>query len=405
MVTAVPGCRVNPITEDDTYVPPANSGQWAAPEADGVFPAPDAAGIDPAPQATSTAVARVINAPVNANRLLMVQGRYAGRVRLHATRGCQNPAVGHSDGMSSPKTRPVTIIGAGITGVACAVGLRTAGVPFRLVERGRAVGGRMASPTVQDRRVDIGAGYFTVRDTGFSDVVREWADAGLAREWTDTFGVLRVGAEPETTTGPMRWATPGGLRSLVRALLDDIPVELGTELTELPSGPVVLAMPDPQAARLVPVPAPVEYEPVLAAVLQFEARTWPFVNAAFVNDHPTIGFVADDGARRGDGAPVLVAHSTALFAGEHLDHPDGAVEPMSAAVRELLGLPEPERAHVHRWTFAKPSGQHDATFALVEDGGRLIGFAGDQWCPSGAPRVESAWRSGTDLAAAITAAQ
>ena len=305
--------------------------------------------------------------------------------------------------MTNDRTTPVTIIGAGVSGVASALGLRDAGVPFRLVERGRAVGGRMASPMVAHRRVDIGAGYFTVRDKGFAEVVDGWASAGLAREWTDTFGVLRLGADPETTTGPIRWAAAGGLRSLVRALLGDIPVDLGTELAELPTGDLVLAMPDPQASRLSPVPEPVDYQPVLAAVLQFEQRTWPFVNAAFVNDHPTIGFVADDGARRGDGAPVLVVHSTDKFARAHLEHPDAALPSLVAAARELMALPEPVRAHVHRWTFAKPSSQHNTTHGLRETEGRLIGFAGDQWCPDGAPRVESAWRSGTELAAAIVA--
>ncbi|SDP02548.1 hypothetical protein SAMN04515671_2710 [Nakamurella panacisegetis] len=307
--------------------------------------------------------------------------------------------------MSSTNAARVTIVGAGLAGAACAVALRDAGVPFRLVERGRSIGGRMASPTVRGRRVDIGAGYFTVRDNGFAAVAQAWARTNLAREWTDTFGVLRAGTDPDTTTGPTRWATPGGLRSLVRALLADIRVELETEMTELPSGTVVLAMPDPQAARLGPVPDPVGCSPVLTTVLEFEERAWPFVDAAFVNDHPIVEFIADDGARRGDGAPVLVAHSTPDFARSYLTNSEAAAAPMISGVREVIGGRPPVRTHVHRWTFAKPAGQHAMSFGLVETGGRLVGFAGDQWCPDGPPRVESAWRSGTDVAAAIIAAQ
>ena len=73
--------------------------------------------------------------------------------------------------------------------------------------------------------------------------------------------------------------------------------------------------------------------------------------------------------------------------------PDAAVAPVLAA----LGLRDPLWTHAHRWTFAKPASQHREPFGRT---GR-VGLAGDQWCPDGAPRVESAWLSGTRLAAAL----
>ncbi|MET3807757.1 putative NAD/FAD-dependent oxidoreductase [Nakamurella sp. UYEF19] len=299
---------------------------------------------------------------------------------------------------------PVTVVGAGMAGVACAVALRAAGRQVRIVDRGRAVGGRMASPELHGRRVDIGAGYFTAKDEGFVALVRQWESAGLARPWTSTFGVLAPGRAPEEKAGPVRWATPGGLRSLVRALLGPVPFENATAVDVLPAGEVVLAMPDPQAARLVRVPDAVDYRPVIAVVCEFTDHDWPFADAAFVNDHPDVDFVADDGARRGDGAPVLVAHTTPVLAARHLDDPDGVVAPVIAALRELLGVGAPIWTHAHRWTFAKPADAHPAAFGRIEEGGRTVWLAGDQWCPEGSPRVESAWRSGTDLAAAILTA-
>ncbi|MGN7131945.1 NAD(P)/FAD-dependent oxidoreductase [Rhodococcoides corynebacterioides] len=295
----------------------------------------------------------------------------------------------------------VTIVGAGMSGAACLLALRRAGVAARLLDRGRAPGGRMASPLLHDRRVDTGAGYFTVRDDDFGALVDDWAARGLAHEWTDTFTVLRAGAEPESKTGPTRWGTPGGLRSLVRDLLRDVPVEQ-TDVDVLPAGHVVLAMPDPQASRLTEVPDAVPYDPVITVVLGLrDTAAVPFPDAAFVQDDPDVEFLAVDGARRGDGAPVLVAHTTAGRARRHLDDPDSAVAPVVDAVRRLTGIATPEWTHAHRWTYAKPSASHEASFGLVERDGRLIGFAGDQWCPEGSPRVESAWRSGSDLGAAL----
>lgn len=297
----------------------------------------------------------------------------------------------------------VTIVGAGIAGAACAVRLGAAGVDVTVLDRGRAPGGRMASPLLHGRRVDIGAGYFTVRDDGFAAIVEHWQANGLVREWTDTFAVAAADAELRTSTGPMRWGTPNGLRSLVRDLLEGIEVTTSS-VSELPASDVVVAMPDPQAARLLSVPDPVGYDPVIAVVCGFgELAGLPFADAAFVNGHPALSFVAHDGARRGDGAPVLVAHTSEALAAGHLDDPAGAIPAVTAALTELFGTPAPQWTHAHRWTFAKPSGQHDATYGLERVDGRLIGLAGDQWCPEGSPRVESAWRSGTDLAAAILA--
>ncbi|GAA1999353.1 NAD(P)-binding protein [Nakamurella flavida] len=300
--------------------------------------------------------------------------------------------------------RTVTVIGAGMAGAACAVELTRAGVPVRVLDRGRGVGGRMASRTLHERAVDLGAGYFTVRDDEFAEVVAGWRSAGLAREWTDTFSVLEAGRAPERKTGPVRWATPGGLRSLVAAMLADQDVRSASPVTELPTGDVVVAMPDPQAARLVDVPSPVDYLPVITVVLGFTERGWDLPDAAFVT-HPDIEFLADDGSRRGDGAPVLVAHSTPDRARRHLADPDTAVAPMVAGVGDLLGVGAPAWTHAHRWTFAKPADARPEAFFLREEDGRWVGLAGDQWCPQGSPRVESAWRSGTDLARALVAAR
>lgn len=306
--------------------------------------------------------------------------------------------------MKPEPTNPVTVIGAGIAGAACAVALRSTGVPVRVLERGRAPGGRLASPLLHGRRVDLGAGYFTVRDPGFATVVEDWAVRGLARPWTDSFGVLSADRPAGTSTGPIRWATPAGLRSLVRDLLTGIEVLTGTELSEPPAGRLALAMPDPQAGRLCTVPDPVRCSATIAVGCGYPERNWPATDGWFVNDHPVLEFIADDGARRGDRQPVLVAHTTPVLAERYSARPDEAIEPVLAALTELLGVGRPSWTHAHRWRWAKPTDQHRSTFGFgTLPDGRRVGLAGDQWCPDGPPRVESAWRSGTDLGLALAA--
>lgn len=307
----------------------------------------------------------------------------------------------------------MVIVGAGIAGVACALELRATGLSVRLLDRGYHPGGRMASRRLEGRPVDLGASYFTAADPDFSAVVDDWRDRGLAHPWTDTFCALGAG-DPVVKEGPMRWGARDGLRSLVQDLARDLSVERRevANLGDLPAAAaVVLAMPDPQARRLLGSEHPLaarldrEFEPVLALAARWPQRTWDDVSptgrfdGAFVNDDPVLSWVADDGRRRGDDAPVLVAHSTPDFAGGHLEDPTAAGPELVRALRDVLDLPEPTDSHVHRWTFARPLGERDEPFALVEGSAGLVAACGDGWGAS--PKVETAWRSGRDLGRAL----
>ncbi|MDX1892107.1 NAD(P)/FAD-dependent oxidoreductase [Mycolicibacterium sp. 050158] len=301
----------------------------------------------------------------------------------------------------------VAVVGAGLSGAACARALRDGGVQVEVFDQGRAPGGRMASPTMHGRRVDIGAAYFTVSEPAFASVVEQWAARGLIRDWTDTLDAFSA-AGHRLSSGPMRHAAPDGLRSLVQASLPD-DVRSGRvvgALDELDHDAVVLAMPDPQAARLAPYAADwVTYEPVVTVIAGWDRRCWPMTHAAFVNDDPDITMVADDGSRRGDGAAVLVTHTTARLAGAHLQTPLDAIAPVLAALARVIDVTaDPQWSLAHRWTYAKPVGTHgNKPFALVDGGGRPVGLCGDSWCPSGSPRIESAWLSGHRLGTALAA--
>jgi renalase len=310
---------------------------------------------------------------------------------------------------------PVIVVGAGIAGLACARALTAVGGAVRVLDRGRRPGGRMSSRTLHGRAVDLGASYLTAGDgSPFAAVVGSWVDRGLARPWTDTFAVAGPDGLRDTKTGPVRYGAPAGLRSLVEDLRTGVEVTSGRTVERVGAGPtvddeaaaaVVLAMPGPQAVRLLDpatgagaLAAAERWQPAIAVALGWPQRRWPAdLHGAFVHDSPAIDWVADDGDRRGDGAPVLVAHTTAELAGRHLEQPEGVVPDVVAAVRAALGIPdEPAWTHAHRWTFARPASPREDPFGLVDG----IGLCGDGWhAPA---KVESAWTSGTALGTALT---
>lgn len=305
---------------------------------------------------------------------------------------------------------PVIVVGAGISGVAAARVVAGAGLPVVVLDRGRRIGGRMASRRSDDRPVDTGASYFTVSDPAFRAVAEDWRQRRLAQPWTDTFWAYDGGARV-SKPGPMRWGAADGLRSLVEDLASGLDLRrqtvtaIGPGLTVdgEPAAGVVLAMPDPQATRLLDASYAAEiaalddpFEPVLALTARWSQRSWD-LDGAFVAHDPVVAWIADDGRRRGDGAPVLVAHSTPDFAAQHLAAPDEAGPALALAVRDVLDLDaEPESTSTHRWSFARPTGQREERFFL---GDAMVGICGDAW--SAKPRVEAAYLSGRALGAAV----
>lgn len=314
------------------------------------------------------------------------------------------------------------VIGAGLSGVALANILHEAGRSVQVVDRGRRIGGRMASRRLRDtgtafdgRVVDYGASYFTARDADFLAVVDAMMQAGVVRPWTDTFHVHTEGAMAGVRTGPMRYAAPNGLRSVVEFLAEPLPnliTETHIERVEISSSGVdahgyhadrlALCMPQPQAQRIVDdglLPdVNITWEPVIAVTLVFDEKTWLDVDGVFVNDDPVITWIADDGKRRGDDAPVLVVHVNPVFAAGHLDDPSGVLPNAIAATRRVLQIDAlPSWTWAHRWSLARPIAGLDEPFWRHQE--LPVALAGDAW--AGGPRVEAAWLSGRALGQAL----
>ena len=305
------------------------------------------------------------------------------------------------------------VVGAGIAGAACARVLTDAGHDVRVLDRGRVPGGRMASRRIEGRYVDLGASYLTADDPGFRAVVDDWVARGVARAWTDAFHVATPAGLGARKTGPVRYAAAGGLRCLVEDLLSGQSVDQQVAVRTVGPGPtvdgapydaVVLAMPEPQALPLLDPSLATEraviadrvWEPVLALAAGWGTRSWD-LDGCFVNDSEVLSWVADDGRRRGDGAPVLVAHSTPAFAAPRLEDAGAAGPVMLQELQAVLGLGAPAWSQVQRWTYAKPVARREELFHLGPD---RVGLCGDGW---GASKVQAAWVSGTRLGEALAA--
>ena len=79
----------------------------------------------------------------------------------------------------------IAIIGAGISGCSCAHQLTQAGHQVTVVEKGRGVGGRMATRRMDGARIDHGAQFFTARDIRLQALNKQWCKEKRAIEWYD----------------------------------------------------------------------------------------------------------------------------------------------------------------------------------------------------------------------------
>lgn len=319
----------------------------------------------------------------------------------------------------------VAVVGGGMSGIACAARLYEHGADVVVHDRGHRLGGRMATMTMRGtglpydgRAVDVGAAYLTVSDAAFADQVSSWSARGLVAPWTDTFHLADEEGLAGTTTGPVRYAAPHGLRSLVEDLAGDLPrivaphevesvdrTDRGVEVDGVPFDAAVLALPGPQALDLLGDDDPAtealeqqEWLPTLTLVAAYAERCWDDLDAVFAHPASDLVLVADDGRRRGDGAPVLVAHSGHELAARHLDDPQAARDLLVDAVARTVGTTEaPQWTHVRRWSLAKVANPTGRTHWYD---GRL-GLCGDAW--SEVSRVEAAYVSGRALADALLA--
>ena len=73
-----------------------------------------------------------------------------------------------------------TIIGAGVSGLVAGRRLVDAGATVIIVDKGRSVGGRLATRRIGGATFDHGAQFFTVRTPAFQAQVDDWVERFMA---------------------------------------------------------------------------------------------------------------------------------------------------------------------------------------------------------------------------------
>ena len=97
----------------------------------------------------------------------------------------------------------IVVIGAGISGCVCAWRLAQEGHSVTLLEKGRGVGGRMATRRMEGARIDHGAQFFTVRDPRMKRLLQIWQREEAVTPWYDRIAGRKIYQVELDFAGPM----------------------------------------------------------------------------------------------------------------------------------------------------------------------------------------------------------
>lgn len=118
----------------------------------------------------------------------------------------------------------VLVVGAGMTGLMAALRLHALGQRVRLVDKGRSVGGRMATRRVGPGFADFGAQFITAHDASFADLLAHWEEAGLVHPWAAGFAQGSLRPSPDVVFYP-RYVARDGMTSLAQHLAHELDVQ------------------------------------------------------------------------------------------------------------------------------------------------------------------------------------
>jgi renalase len=346
--------------------------------------------------------------------------------------------------MVEPTSVDCLIIGAGMAGLSAAHRLRSHGCSIALLDKGRGVGGRLATRW-REREAggrayfDHGAQFFTVRSPIFQSFVEQWQRDGLVREWSR--GFAGASTEPHLD-GHARYVVEGGMNALARHLASSLPVSTGTQVTairpiapqgtqtegmkldgrggwavDLASGEtwttpaLLLTPPVPQSLDLLAAGSTdlpelereslraIKYDPCLALLVELDRPSrLPDPGALQWRGEP-IAWIGDN-HRKGISAEIFTVtiHASPSFSRTHWETPsEWVAAQLLEAAADWMAPESVQHWQLHRWRYSHPLEPFPAPCLRLDHPAPLL-FAGDAF---GQPRVEGAFLSGYAAANAL----
>lgn len=323
----------------------------------------------------------------------------------------------------------VLIVGAGLSGLLAGHEMQAHGLSTLLLDKGRSVGGRLATRRVGPGRADHGAQFFTVRSPEFRRWVERWQAEGLVYVWSTGWSDGSLAGTP--SDGHPRYAVRGGMNTLAQHLAHGLDVRVDTPVTSaMPTANgwqvtdqrgqvfigrgLLLTPPVPQSLALLDASGValahrdredlerIEYAPSLAGIFWLDRPLHLPEPGAMQRSNAPIAWMADN-QRKGispeatlatvHAAPEISQAAWQMLEPAVLESLYEGLQPFLEPGTQVLG------SQLKRWRYALPVEFHPER-TLLAQGLPPLAFAGDAF---GGPRVEGAALSGLAAGQALAA--
>jgi len=307
------------------------------------------------------------------------------------------------------------IIGAGMTGLAAARELTAQGWEVTTLDKGRGVGGRMATRRIQDTRADHGAQYFSVRTPEFRQLIDKLEAEGVAQAWD----LEKAGIEHP------RYFGANGMSTIPKHLAEDLNIILKERATLIQSegtgcrvtteagnsytaDALILTIPAPQAATLLQdskIPlneagehafAAIVYQPCLSLLVLLKAPSripepglvkFEEGDIATVTDNQQKGIAPEQ--------PTVTIQASPAFSLANLEGDlQEAGQKLLDHLTDWIPTESIVEYQVHRWRYSLADIRSPEPFAALNTPFPLL-MGGDGF---GMGNVEGAFQSGLQMA-------
>jgi len=318
------------------------------------------------------------------------------------------------------------VVGGGISGLVVAQRLRERGVAVTLLDKGRRVGGRMATREAFGATFDHGAQFVTTRERLFREMVESWLEHKAVKPWYK--GPL----------GNMRYVGAEGMFTIPQLLAKGLDVHVSTKVTDVAykndtwtvkarkwgedgvktykADFLVMTLPVPQILELFEksrIDLDYDEEEELKKIVYTKCLTvlarldgpagLPNPGAVDLN-HPILRWIGDNSVKGIAGREGCVTiNSSMRFADVHWDTPDEQRIPLMLKAAKPFLRSEVVEASLHRWGFSEPvriyreKQPFRQPYFLDED--MRLAMCGDGF---GGPRIEASAMSAILLSEKLT---
>ncbi len=312
------------------------------------------------------------------------------------------------------KNLPVIIIGAGISGLAAARCLVAANIPVLVLDKGRGVGGRMATRRSGDATFDHGAQFFSARTSDFQRVVEEAKYSGIVQPWWPKI--------PDNTHS--RWIGTTGMNAVPKFLAESLTVLKEKRVTQIQAqsdewhviteeldvyqaSAVLVTIPAPQALELLDKSAghlpefshaplhQIAYHPCFALLAILDRASNVPAPGGLALEHKNVTWIADNYQKGISKQPSVTVHASPIFSQLHLHtDPDLVEEKLLEAVVDYIEPAKVVQRQIHFWRYSLAYERYAEPFWQAKTELPLL-FGGDGF---GTGNVEGAFLSGLTMA-------